>query len=94
VAVRVKVPHQLNGPLLRRADVGTAVVLADGRPIARIPLLLTRALPAVSWLAVAARSTSKPLMLLILVLLLGAVVAFVASRRRRSREASGNLEAA
>jgi D-alanyl-D-alanine carboxypeptidase (penicillin-binding protein 5/6) len=94
VAVRVEVPHQLNGPLLRRADVGTAVVLADGRPIARIPLLLTRALPAVSWLAVAARSTSKPLMLLILVLLLGAVVAFVASRRRRSREASGNLEAA
>jgi D-alanyl-D-alanine carboxypeptidase (penicillin-binding protein 5/6) len=94
VAVRVQVPRQLKGPLRRRAVVGTAVVLADGRPIARIPLLVTRDLPAVSWLAVAARSTNKPLMLLILVVLLGAVIAFVASRRRRSRGASGNLEAA
>ena len=37
---RVEVPRQLAGPLAYHAVVGHVVVLADGRPIARIPLLL------------------------------------------------------
>jgi D-alanyl-D-alanine carboxypeptidase (penicillin-binding protein 5/6) len=96
VRVRVEAPHQLRGPLRRHAEVGTAVVLANGRPIARIPLVLSRALPAVSWLAVAAQSTSKPMILLVLVIVivvLGAF-AFTASRRRRARAASRDWEAA
>ena len=35
VEVRVQVPHELKGPLRRHVEVGTAVVLANGRPIAR-----------------------------------------------------------
>jgi predicted PurR-regulated permease PerM len=70
------------------------VVLADGRPIARVPLLLARALPAVSGLTIAARFISKPLMLLIIAGVLAALLALVVARRRRSRATGGDLEAA
>ena len=94
VRVVVRMPSQLVGPLRRHAQVGTAVVLADGRPIAHVPLLLARALPAVSGLTIAARFISKPLMLLIIVGVLAALLALVVARRRRSRATSGDLEAA
>ena len=38
VQVRVQAPSQLTGPLRRHARLGSAVVLVDGRPVARIPL--------------------------------------------------------
>ena len=37
--------------------LGVAIVLADGRPVARIPLLLAKALPAVSPLTIARASS-------------------------------------
>ncbi len=85
----VQMPAQLVGPLRRHAQVGTAVVLADGRPIARVPLLLARALPAVSGLTIAARFITKPLMLVIIAAVLAALVARVVARRRRSRSTGG-----
>jgi hypothetical protein len=94
VQLRVRVPRQLTGPLRRHADVGTATVLANGRPIARVPLVLPRALPAVSGLALAARTTSKPLMVLVIALALALTLALIASRRRRSRAARSGWEAA
>ncbi len=48
IRLRVHAPQQLAGPIAQGAREGTVVVLADGRPIARIPLLLAHALPAVS----------------------------------------------
>ena len=94
VRVVVRVPSQLVGPLRQRAEVGTAVVLADGRPVARVPLLLAQALPAVSGLTIAARFITKPLMLLLIAGLVAALFAAVVLLRRRSRAASGDLEAA
>jgi hypothetical protein len=70
-------------------------VLADGRPIARVPLVLAHALPAVSATALAARTTSKPLMLSVIAIAVVAAVALaIATRRRRSRAARSDLEAA
>ena len=94
IQVRVRAPRQLTGPLRRHVQVGTAVVLANGRPIARIPLVLAHALPDVSGLTIAAQFISKPLMLLIVAAVLGALFALVLTRRRRSRAASDGLEAA
>jgi D-alanyl-D-alanine carboxypeptidase (penicillin-binding protein 5/6) len=94
IRIRVQVSSQLAGPLRRHADVGTATVLANGRPIAHIRLLLARALPAVSGLTIAARFITKPLTLLIIAAVLGALIALVVSRRRRARPASGDTEAA
>jgi serine-type D-Ala-D-Ala carboxypeptidase (penicillin-binding protein 5/6) len=95
---QVQAPDRLTGPLPRGAVSGTALVLADGRPIARIPLVLAQALPAVSGLTVAARFITKPLMLVIIALALGlaTMLARGARRRRRdrSREPGGGLEAA
>jgi D-alanyl-D-alanine carboxypeptidase (penicillin-binding protein 5/6) len=93
---RIEVPHQLVGPLPSEAVVGTAEVLANGRPIARIPLVLRRALPAVSGLTIAARFITKPLMLLTmgLALALGTMFVLAARRRRRTRAPRGKLEAA
>jgi D-alanyl-D-alanine carboxypeptidase (penicillin-binding protein 5/6) len=95
VRIRVQVPRQLVGPLPGQSVVGTAVVLVDGRPAARIPVVLGRALPAVSGLTIAARFITKPLMLSIIVvgLVLAMALAGLGRRRRRQRP-GGKLEAA
>jgi serine-type D-Ala-D-Ala carboxypeptidase (penicillin-binding protein 5/6) len=92
----IEVRRQLVGPLPNQAVVGTAVVLAGGRPIARIPILLSRALPAVSGLAIATRFITKPLMLLFIGLALALVtmLAWVVRRRKRTRAPRRELEAA
>ncbi|MGI9184634.1 MAG: D-alanyl-D-alanine carboxypeptidase family protein [Solirubrobacteraceae bacterium] len=96
VAVRVQAPSQLTGPLRRHARLGTAVVLVGGRPVARIPLLLARALPAVSSLTIAARFMTRPLMLVLLIAAAGVApaLAFGIRQRRRARAGGGGLEAA
>ena len=48
IRLRVELARQLKGPIKRHAVLGAVVVLANGRPIARVPLLLAHALPAVS----------------------------------------------
>jgi D-alanyl-D-alanine carboxypeptidase (penicillin-binding protein 5/6) len=94
--IRVTVPRRLVGPLPGQSVVGDAAVLADGRPIARVPILLAQSLPAVSGLTIAARFITKPWMLLIiaLVLGLGAMMVLVVRRRRRVRRPRRELEAA
>jgi serine-type D-Ala-D-Ala carboxypeptidase (penicillin-binding protein 5/6) len=94
---RIEIAHELVGPLPSRAVVGTAVVLADGRPIARIPLVLRAALPAVSGLAIAARFITRPLMLSLIVLALALITMMALAarrRRRRTRAPRRELEAA
>jgi D-alanyl-D-alanine carboxypeptidase (penicillin-binding protein 5/6) len=85
VRVSVKVPRQLAGPLPSQSVVGTAIVLADGKPIARVPLVLVRALPAVSGLTIATRFITKPLMLALIAVALLVVATFVGLARRRRR---------
>jgi len=60
------------------------LVLADGRVIARVPLLLARPLRAVSPLTIAARFVTRPLTLISIVITLLALlgVALVIRNRR------------
>jgi D-alanyl-D-alanine carboxypeptidase (penicillin-binding protein 5/6) len=88
LTVRVQVPSQLAGPLAARAAVGTAVVLEGGRPVARIPLQLVQAVPAVSSLTHAARFITRPSTLVSIAALLAVAVA-VAVRRRERVQAPG-----
>ena len=98
IHVDVTAPTQVTGPLPRDARLGTAVVLAGRRPIARIPLVLSAALPAVSSLTIAAQFITRPVMLLVLalvaVLIAGLALALLARRRRRTQAVEGGLESA
>jgi D-alanyl-D-alanine carboxypeptidase (penicillin-binding protein 5/6) len=85
VRTRVVLPRQLDGPLARGAVVGHLVVTADGRTIRRIPLVLARALPAVSPLTQAVAFIGRPFTLLVVVLLVGVAVATATTRRQRIR---------
>jgi len=95
VAVRVRAPRVLTGPLRQRVPLGSAAVLVNGRPVAQIPLLLARAVPAVSALTLAGRFLT-PLTIVLIVLAAGAAgaVALRARQRRRTREARRELETA
>jgi serine-type D-Ala-D-Ala carboxypeptidase (penicillin-binding protein 5/6) len=86
--VRVRVPHQLSGPLQRNAVVGTAIVLDNGREVNSAPLILARAVPGVSALTLAARFITRPITLVVLVMLLGGTAALIVRRRlnRRARQ--------
>jgi D-alanyl-D-alanine carboxypeptidase (penicillin-binding protein 5/6) len=78
--------HELVGPLPRDAVVGRVVVTAGGHTLGVQPLLLAKALPAVSALAIAVRDVTRPGVLVPVALALTAVaVAGVVLRRRRSR---------
>ena len=96
IAVRVRAPHQISGPLRRGAALGAATVLVGGRPVARIPLVLSAAVPAVPPLVAAGHFLARPLTLIILLLLAGAAgaVALSARQRRRTRSSRRELEAA
>jgi hypothetical protein len=89
VRTRVVVPRQLAGPLPRHAVVGHVLVLDNGRTLARLPLLLTRALPAVSPLTLAAGFLTRPFTLVLLVLLLGGAGAAMLLRQRSRSPATG-----
>ncbi len=85
IKVIVRVPHQLAGPLRQHTVVGTAVVRARGRTLARIPLLLARRLPAVSPLTIAARFVTRPSTLLMLAVVCVLAIGLAARRRTRMR---------
>jgi D-alanyl-D-alanine carboxypeptidase (penicillin-binding protein 5/6) len=85
VRVSIEVPRRIAGPLEYHAVLGSAVVLAGRRVIARVPLLLAHRLPAVSPVAVAARFITRPVTLVLLVVLLGGVIVLAVIWRWRSR---------
>ncbi|MDQ6836733.1 MAG: hypothetical protein M3016_11160 [Actinomycetota bacterium] len=89
VRVRVHAPAQLTGPLPRHAVEGRVVVLVNGRPVARVPLLLAKALPAVSPLTVAVTFIAQPLMLALIFFLLAGAVALALHLRQRRRPRAG-----
>jgi serine-type D-Ala-D-Ala carboxypeptidase (penicillin-binding protein 5/6) len=85
VRVHVAVPHQLTGPLPAQSVVGTATVTDGRRVLARIPLVLTRQLPAVSGLTRAARFVIQPVPLLVIAAGVGGAALLVRNVRRRRR---------
>jgi D-alanyl-D-alanine carboxypeptidase (penicillin-binding protein 5/6) len=81
VSTRALVPRVLEGPLARGARVGTLLVLADGRVLARIPLVLAAAVPAPP--APSLAGLALPITILFAVVLaLGAAVATGFGRKR------------
>jgi D-alanyl-D-alanine carboxypeptidase (penicillin-binding protein 5/6) len=85
VHVRIEAPARIAGPLQYHAHVGTAVVFAGRRVIARVPLLLAHRLPAVSPITLAARFITRPFTLVLIAVLLGGVIGLVGVWRWRSR---------
>ena len=63
-------------------------MLADGRQLNTVPLVLARAVPGVSALTLAVRFITEPITLLGLVLLLGGTATLIVRRRfhRRARQ--------
>ncbi len=88
VLLRVRVPHQITGPLKQHSVVGSATVLDNGRRLDTVPLVLARALPGVSTWTLIGRFVTEPITLLVLVMLLGGTATLIARRRphRRQRE--------
>jgi D-alanyl-D-alanine carboxypeptidase (penicillin-binding protein 5/6) len=96
VRLQIRAPRELEGPLPRRAVVGEATVFANGRAIARVPLVTARAVPEVGLLAQAGRALDDPGSLIAIVALLGgAAILFGRARgaRRRARRRA-DMEAA
>ena len=95
VRVKVAVPHQLIGPLPAQAVVGTATVTDGRRVLARIPLVLTRRVPAVSSLTRVSRFLTRPLTLVVIAAaaVSAALLLRNVRRRRRSGRRGRELEA-
>jgi D-alanyl-D-alanine carboxypeptidase (penicillin-binding protein 5/6) len=94
VRIRVYVPRQLAGPLARGAVVGTAVVMADDRQIAREPLMLAQALPAVSALTLAGHFVTRTSTVVSLLVLLCAAIVVAICWRVRAGDGRGGTERA
>jgi D-alanyl-D-alanine carboxypeptidase (penicillin-binding protein 5/6) len=86
---RIDVPRQLAGPLPDHAVVGSVVVSSGRRVLARVPVRLSRALPAVSALTLVGRFLSRPTTLILLVFLMGGTSVLV-RRRWGGRRADAN----
>jgi len=96
VRLVVKIPHELHGPLPRRAIVGSATVRANGRSLARVPLVTTDAVPQLGLLARVGRALDGPGSLVAVVALLGGAVMLLLRRRgvRRRERGRADMEAA
>lgn len=87
VRLVIDVPRELEGPLPRRTVVGSATVRANGRAIARVPLVTRGPVPEVGLLEQAGRALDGPGSLIAIVALLGgAAILLVRARGARRRE--------
>jgi D-alanyl-D-alanine carboxypeptidase (penicillin-binding protein 5/6) len=91
LTTRVDVPTQLAGPLRDHAVVGSVVVSDGRRVVARVPVELSRALPAISELTIIGRFLTRTTTLVLLVLLIGGA-SVLARRRWGGRRAEGTAE--
>ena len=89
VHTSVDAPRQLSGPLAAGTIVGTAIVRAGTRVVARIPLVLKRSLPAVSGLTIAGRAITRPASLVAIAAVVLAAGGFSRIRHRRGFRVDG-----
>lgn len=96
VRLVVDVPRELEGPLPRRAVVGSATVRANGRAIARVPLVTRSAVPEVGLLEQLRRALGGVGSLIAIVALLGGAAMLLARARgaRRRERRRADMEAA
>ncbi len=83
LAVSVKAPSEVEGPVRRGAVVGRAVVSLDGIPVARVPLLAARSVPEASTLDKAGEVAGDNWGWLLLVVFAILIAAVLLGRRRR-----------
>jgi len=87
VRLAVDAPRELEGPLPPRAVVGSVTVRANGRAIARVPLVTRERVPEVGLLEQAGRALDGPGSLIAVAVLLGGAGALLLrARRARRRE--------
>jgi serine-type D-Ala-D-Ala carboxypeptidase (penicillin-binding protein 5/6) len=85
VRVHLQLPHQLIAPVPAQSVVG-AVTVTDGRRVlARIPLVLTRRVPALSGISRAARFITRPLALVGIAAAAASAALLLRNLRRRRR---------
>jgi serine-type D-Ala-D-Ala carboxypeptidase (penicillin-binding protein 5/6) len=95
VRLVIDVPSELEGPLPPRAVVGSATVRANGRAIARVPLVTRERVPEVGLLEQAGRALDGPGSLIAVAVLLGGAGAlFLRARGARRRERRRDMETA
>jgi serine-type D-Ala-D-Ala carboxypeptidase (penicillin-binding protein 5/6) len=90
VVLRRKLPKQLSGPIAAGAVLGHVRVLVSGRVVADVPLLLRRALPAVSTITKVSQALGGPFTLIFALLALAAAVVFKTWRRYPRVSAAGH----
>lgn len=83
LAVSVEAPSEVEGPIRRGAAIGRATVSLDGIPVARVPLLAARAVPAASTLDKTRDFLGDNWGWLLLVLSAILIAAVLLGRRRR-----------
>jgi D-alanyl-D-alanine carboxypeptidase (penicillin-binding protein 5/6) len=96
VAVSVRAPAELQGPLPRNAVVGSLTARIGGRVVATVPLVTQTAVPEVGLLSRAADAVARPGSLIAIVVVIGGAAALLLRRRhgtRRSRRRA-DMEAA
>lgn len=96
VRLVIDAPRELEGPLPRHAVVGSATARANGRAIARVPLVTARAVPEVGLLEQAGRALDDPGSLIAIVALLGGAAILLGRARgaRRRERRRADMEAA
>lgn len=97
IAVAVRAPEELEGPLPRNAVVGSLTVRVGGRVLATVPLVTRTAVPEVGLLERAVDTVARPGSLIAIVVILGGVAVALLLRRRhgnRRRQGRTDMEAA
>jgi D-alanyl-D-alanine carboxypeptidase (penicillin-binding protein 5/6) len=85
IRVRVELRRPLAGPLARGTVVGHAIAFADGQRIGAVPLVLARAIPAVSALTRVERFLTRASTLVLLAVLASSGVVLIVRRRQHGR---------
>lgn len=97
VAVSVRAPQELQGPLPRNAVVGSLTVRVNGRVLSTVPLVTATAVPEVGLLERAGDAVARPGSLVAIVVVVGGVAAALLLRRRHGARRSrrrADMEAA
>jgi hypothetical protein len=85
VRLRVRAPGEVTGPLRRDAVVGSVAVVAGGRVVARVPLVLASAVPAPRTTTAGLDFITRPFTLVSVVVLIATLTALVVFARGRVR---------
>ena len=83
VRVQVDAPTELEGPLQAGERVGTAVVLVNGRPAARVPVVTASPVPAAGFVRRSGAAIGWAVAFLVLAVAVGVTARYRAARSRR-----------